>query len=191
MITIGGSITFGLLDCNPNGAGGGSGGTTYDANGGNCKDSVTVTGTPDPNPDPNPSGSNTGGGPSNSGGQQTGGPGGQSGGASPTNGLPKPTPLRATIPGTNYCGPGGSGTPTDQADAACAAHDLCYQNAGVSFLNNLGWPKTAQQSSAIRACDAQLCVSLSRMAWPTSSEVGQATLVSTFFGCSGGYSQWP
>jgi RHS repeat-associated protein len=106
----------------------------------------------------------------------------------PNNGRPKPTLIKVTIPGTNYCGPGGSGTPTNQVDAACAAHDLCYQNAGVSFVNNLGWPKTAQQTAAIQACDANLCSRLSSMSWPSSSEPGQATLVSTFFGCSGGYS---
>jgi RHS repeat-associated protein len=106
----------------------------------------------------------------------------------PNNGLPKPTLIKATIPGTNYCGPGGSGTPTNRTDAACAAHDLCYQNAGVSFVNNLGWPKTAAQTAAIQACDANLCSTLNSNSWPTSAEAGQATIVETFFGCSGGYS---
>jgi len=121
---------------------------------------------------------------SGGGGGQTGG----GGGGAPNNGLPAPSLIKATIPGTNYCGPGGSGTPTTRVDGACAAHDLCYQNAGVSFLNNIGFPKTAQQSAAIQACDANLCSRLGGMSWPSSSEAGQATLVSTFFGCSGGYS---
>jgi len=51
--------------------------------------------------------------------------------------LPTPTKVKATIPGTNYCGPGGGGTPTTRVDKACAAHDLCYQNAGISFVNNV------------------------------------------------------
>lgn len=106
----------------------------------------------------------------------------------PSNGLPKPTLIKATIPGTNYCGPGGNGTPTNQVDAACAAHDLCYQNAGVSFLNNIGWPKTAAQTAAINACNGNLCSTLNNVYYPTQSEAGQATLVETFFGCSGGYS---
>lgn len=120
--------------------------------------------------------------------------GGSPGGGSrlaQNNGLPTPTLLKATIPGTHYCGPGGNGAPSTQADAACAAHDLCYQNAGVSFLNNIGWPKTAQQTAAIQACDANLCRTLGNMSWPTSVEVGQATFVSTFFGCSNGYSLRP
>nr|MBW4028964.1 hypothetical protein [Acidobacteriota bacterium] len=102
----------------------------------------------------------------------------------PNNG----TKIKATIPGTNYCGPGGSGTPTNQTDAACAAHDRCYQNAGVNWQNNFWRPTTAQQRSAIQACNANLCSTLSNNYWPTSAEAGQATLVETYFGCSGGYS---
>jgi hypothetical protein len=55
----------------------------------------------------------------------------------PNNGLPTPSLIKATIPGTNYCGPGGSGTPTTRVDGACAAHDLCYQNAGAKWYNNV------------------------------------------------------
>lgn len=108
----------------------------------------------------------------------------------PNNGLPTPSQHKLTIPGTNYCGPGGNGTPTNQVDAACAAHDACYQNAGVSWRNNVpfGPSMNAAQAGAIQACNANLCSSLSNMSWPSSSEAGQATLVSTFFGCSGGYS---
>jgi RHS repeat-associated protein len=102
--------------------------------------------------------------------------------------LPNPTWIKATIPGDNYCGPGGSGTPTNQVDWACAKHDKCYQDAGVSAANNLGWPTTAQQTAAIQACDAHLCSAMFSMSWPTSSEAGQATIVSTYFGCRGGYS---
>ncbi|HET9088311.1 MAG TPA: RHS repeat-associated core domain-containing protein [Acidobacteriaceae bacterium] len=107
----------------------------------------------------------------------------------PNNGLPTPSKFKATIPGTNYCGPGGSGTPTDQTDAACAAHDLCYQNAGATFRNNIPfWPTSAQQRAAMQACDGNLCSTLNSNYSPTSAEAGQATLVETYFGCSGGYS---
>ena len=108
----------------------------------------------------------------------------------PNNGLPTPTSHKLTIPGTNYCGPGGSGTPTNQVDSACATHDACYQNAGVSWRNNVpfGPSMNAAQRGAIQDCDANLCRTLGNMSWPSSAEAGQATLVSTFFGCSGGYS---
>jgi RHS repeat-associated protein len=111
-------------------------------------------------------------------------------GNAPNNGLPTPTNHKLTIPGTNYCGPGGNGTPTGQVDAACATHDACYQNAGVSWRNNVpfGPSMNAAQRGAIQDCDANLCRTLGNMSWPSSGEAGQATLVSTFFGCSGGYS---
>jgi RHS repeat-associated protein len=105
------------------------------------------------------------------------------------NNLPMPSKFKLTIPGTNYCGPGGSGTPTNQTDAACAAHDRCYQNAGATFRNNIPfWPTSAQQRAAMQACDANLCTTLNNNYSPTSAEAGQATLVETYFGCSGGYS---
>jgi RHS repeat-associated protein len=105
----------------------------------------------------------------------------------PNNGLPNPTWIKATIPGTNYCGPGGNGTPTNRVDAGCAAHDLCYQNAGVSAINNLGWPTTASQKADIRRCDSALSTVLSNISWPTSAEMGQATIVSTWFNLPSGY----
>jgi RHS repeat-associated protein len=104
------------------------------------------------------------------------------------NNLPTPTRFKLTIPGTNYCGPGGNGTPTDRVDAACAAHDACYGNAWVSFLNNIGLPKTAQQTAAIQGCDAALSGALRNISYPTSNEYGEATIVSTFFNLPSGYS---
>lgn len=99
------------------------------------------------------------------------------------NGLPTPTLRKLTIPGTNYCGPGGSGTPTGQVDARCAAHDRCYQNAGATFKNNIPlWPASAQQRGAMHACDANLCSTVSNIYYPTQSEAGQTTLVETYFG---------
>jgi hypothetical protein len=102
------------------------------------------------------------------------------------NNLPKPTLIKATIPGTNYCGPGGSGTPTNQVDAACAVHDLCYQNAGAKWYNNVFGTGGAGMQSAIQACNAQLCGSLQNAMWnwPTSQEMGQATLAGAAFGCA-------
>jgi len=105
--------------------------------------------------------------------------------------LPKPTWIAVTIPGTNYCGPGGKGTPTDRVDDACAAHDLCYDNAGVTYKNNIGLATTTpQQAAEIQTCNNTLCSTLNNMTWPTSAEWGQATIVSTYFNCSGQYSLW-
>ena len=103
----------------------------------------------------------------------------------PNNGLPTPSLIKATIPGTNYCGPGGSGTPTTRVDGACAAHDLCYQNAGAKWYNNVFGTGGAGMQSNIQSCNAQLCGSLQRiLIWPTSQEAGQATLVGAAFGCT-------
>ncbi len=114
-----------------------------------------------------------------------------------SRGLPRPVSipnkvLPTTIPGTQYCGPGGNGTPTNQVDAACASHDLCYENAGATWRNNLPlYPTTPEQQAAIQGCDVSLCNTLSNIYLPTSAENGQATLVSTWFGCNGGYSLRP
>ncbi len=107
------------------------------------------------------------------------------------NNLPTPTRFRLTIPGTHYCGPGGGGTPTDRVDAACAAHDKCYGNASVSFLNNIGLPKTPKQAAAIQACDASLAGTINNITWPTSNEQGEATLVTTYFNLNSGYNLHP
>jgi RHS repeat-associated protein len=118
------------------------------------------------------------------------GPGGVGPGGpvvAPNDGLPKQNTNIFTrlLTGTNYCGPGGAGTPINRVDAACAAHDLCYQNATVSWVNNFGWPTPAQQQAAIGVCDAALSNALSNISWPTSAEYGQATLVSTYFNFPG------
>jgi RHS repeat-associated protein len=123
-----------------------------------------------------------------------GGGGGNPAGNPPNTGntspnLPKQTTNLFTIPGTNYCGPGGSGLPTDRVDAGCAAHDRCYERAGVSWRNNVGLARTTpQQRAAIRACDADLSNALMHIYLPTSAEMGQATIVSTFFNLPSGYS---
>jgi len=98
--------------------------------------------------------------------------------------LPDPTPIKGTIPGTSYCGPGGSGTPTTRVDATCALHDKCYQDAGISFVNNVFGTGGAQKQAAARTCNAQLCSNLSHVLWQSSSEMGQAFIVGEAFGCA-------
>jgi hypothetical protein len=60
--------------------------------------------------------------------------------------LPKQVVNWFTLPGTHYCGPGGGGTPATRVDGACAAHDLCYENAGVTWRNNVGLARTTPLS---------------------------------------------
>jgi RHS repeat-associated protein len=56
----------------------------------------------------------------------------------------------------NWCGVGGSGLPTDDADASCLIHDYCYFAIGVTAGNNwLGAP--VGKTGAIRGCNQQLC----------------------------------
>ena len=73
----------------------------------------------------------------------------------------------------------------------CAAHDRCYENADVSFLNNVGWPKTPQQTAATKACDAKLSNALMHVYFPISAEAGHATFVSTYFNLPSGYNLRP
>lgn len=67
------------------------------------------------------------------------------------NGFGK-TPVHGPWTYGNWCGPGGSGTPTNPTDAACMAHDLCYDQAGLTAGSNF------QGSNAqLQACNQQLC----------------------------------
>jgi RHS repeat-associated protein len=92
--------------------------------------------------------------------------------------LPKPTPIKWTFRGTNYCGPGGNGTPTNSVDWACAKHDKCYQDAGISFYNNVRGNMTPQQQAAAQSCDAGLCQEMSNIDDP--SEPGFVGVISYF-----------
>ena len=64
--------------------------------------------------------------------------------------------------GTHWCGPGGGGDTTSHVDAACMAHDLCFQAAGISSLYNLGLQtNTPARRAAAAACNQQLYNSVS------------------------------
>ena len=105
--------------------------------------------------------------------------------------LPNPAPTRAalTLPGANYCGPGGAGIPTNRVDAGCAQHDLCYDRIGASWVNNapvIGNLFTSGSLRAgIRACDASVCSAVSRVPDPSQTEIRQAQIVSGAFSCAG------
>jgi RHS repeat-associated protein len=53
----------------------------------------------------------------------------------------------------NWCGPGGSGTPSNCIDRACAHHDMCYDACGLNYINR--WVPNLFSKCAIR-CDAAL-----------------------------------
>lgn len=96
--------------------------------------------------------------------------------------FPRPTEFKLTLPGTNYCGPGGGGNPTNRVDEQCAYHDKCEEDAGVGFLNNIfGYGK----QDAIRACNAKLCSGIKSIKSPTSAEARQGGWVTGYFGCGG------
>ena len=59
--------------------------------------------------------------------------------------------------GSHWCGPGGGGIPVSNLDAACKAHDQCFDAAGISAANNVGGGHmTLQQAGAAQGCNAAL-----------------------------------
>jgi hypothetical protein len=90
---------------------------------------------------------------------------------------------RGTLPGTNWCGPGGHGDALTRIDAACQQHDACYAAAGASFFNYVTGLGGADMQATIANCNRKLCQIL-RTLFDTSEESGQATIVGIPFGCS-------
>ncbi len=91
-------------------------------------------------------------------------------------GPPKPTgwwSIFTTLPGTNYCGPGGRGKPRNGVDELCMEHDACKESSGASFLTNLGMFLQLPMSShrvAVSNCNQTLCENLARRQPQTPSE---------------------
>jgi hypothetical protein len=87
---------------------------------------------------------------------------------------------KITLPGTNYCGPGGNGPITSQLSAACFQHDACYATADAGALDvglrMVGIGSTSKRN-AMAACDQQLCQAIS------SSSDPDAIYVRAAFGC--------
>lgn len=55
--------------------------------------------------------------------------------------------------GTHWCGPGGAGPVVNQLDAACKAHDKCYDRLGYTALSNY----SPLQDDGLQACNQALC----------------------------------
>ena len=66
-------------------------------------------------------------------------------------------PYPTRLFGTHWCGDGGGGVPVNALDAACKAHDQCFDAAGISAAsNNGGGHMTLQQAAAAQTCNAAL-----------------------------------
>jgi RHS repeat-associated protein len=94
------------------------------------------------------------------------------GGRRPTKPVPKKPPPPAQSPelpeivvtaphpkrlfGTHWCGPGGGGPPVNDLDAACKAHDQCFDNIGFSASSNFN-NLSATDAANVKACDQLLC----------------------------------
>jgi RHS repeat-associated protein len=65
--------------------------------------------------------------------------------------------LKLTLPGTNWCGPGGHGPTLNTLDAYCEQHDACYAEADVSPVNNLPRIGGRERQAAIHRCNVLLC----------------------------------
>ncbi|MBI5050293.1 MAG: RHS domain-containing protein [Nitrospirae bacterium] len=59
-----------------------------------------------------------------------------------------------TIPGTNWCGPGGGGPTTGCFDNACKRHDKCYEDCGIDALSR--WVPGNILGGCAKACDKTL-----------------------------------
>jgi hypothetical protein len=76
--------------------------------------------------------------------------------------------------GTHWCGPGGGGPPVNDLDAACKAHDQCYDNIGLSASSNFN-DLSATDAANVKACNQLLCNSALR------SNARGSTLTNLYF----------
>jgi len=81
----------------------------------------------------------------------------------PNNGTP-PDPYKKRMFGTHWCGPGGEGPTVNSLDAACKAHDQCYDANGLTAGSNFNPFMGAAKTNALQQCNQALCSA----AWKTS-----------------------
>jgi hypothetical protein len=82
------------------------------------------------------------------------GSGGGGGGATPPKTGFGHTPVHGPWTYGHWCGAGGSGTPNDPTDAACRAHDYCYDQSGFTPGSNFQGYNPALQACNQKFCDA-------------------------------------
>jgi len=88
-----------------------------------------------------------------------------------------------TLPGTGYCGPGGSGPVMGQVDACCHDHDNCYGALGITAVMNVFGPPRSVWTCRDR-CDEELCRCLANTNPQSGDERLARSLVRWQFGCS-------
>lgn len=104
-------------------------------------------------------------------------------------GPPKPTgwwSYFTTLPGTNYCGPGGRGKPRNGVDELCMEHDACEESSGADFRTNIGMLLRVPLPSrdvAVSNCDQTLCEDLGRIQPQGPGEAAQGLVIGAVFGC--------
>jgi RHS repeat-associated protein len=74
----------------------------------------------------------------------------------PSNGFGQ-TPVHGPWTYGNWCGAGGSGTPINSTDAACMAHDQCYDNLNLNADQYMSGNLSPSQIQGAAACNQQLC----------------------------------
>jgi RHS repeat-associated protein len=62
-----------------------------------------------------------------------------------------------TLPGTNWCGPGGNGPTLNPLDVFCQQHDTCYAVAGATARDNVFGLGGRIMQAAIRNCNVRVC----------------------------------
>jgi RHS repeat-associated protein len=101
---------------------------------------------------------------------------------------PTPAPMKwyGGLPpfgGLHWCGPGGSGIPVNQVDAACRQHDLCYEVEGLGERNYYPKNNTPEEQARKDACDQYLCCLLGNMTPKSKWEMWDLFGVAYWFGC--------
>jgi hypothetical protein len=73
--------------------------------------------------------------------------------------------------GTHWCGPGGAGPTVNQLDAACQAHDQCYDANGFTPGSNWNPFQSPNQIQALQQCNQNLCNAAAQTNDPGSTRV--------------------
>jgi hypothetical protein len=102
-------------------------------------------------------------------------------------GPPKPIWNFFTLPGTNYCGPGGKGTPRNGVDQLCMKHDACYESSRINAMTNILYnylqlPMPSHQV-AIDNCNQNLCAGLRGLVTFSPQENAEALIVGAALFC--------
>lgn len=92
----------------------------------------------------------------------------------PNNGTPQ-DPYKKRMFGTHWCGPGGEGPTVNGLDAACKAHDGCYDANGLTAGSNFNPLMGAAKTNALQQCNQALCSA----AWKTS-DAGNLRVITYF-----------